>query len=234
MFQAISSPSRAELSTYPSVSRNGATSTIDPHNLVMREKYMGSLQTRWGGSQEQMLAFLNECRSAGLSAADLRVLESYIIGDRAWVHQFVEEDFDAAARDYLRSNELNPNEGCLFCAADAFTLAKEYADVVDTYSKILASDPTSAHALVRRGWAYIQLQRPNDAVADFARATELGDPAGEVALARMYLTGTSVAQDRSKGIELLQTAAAKNYMPAQNLLQAVLENIWPVNRPPQK
>ena len=40
---------------------------VNPHNYVARAAYMSAIETRWGGSQELMQAFLEECRSAQLS-----------------------------------------------------------------------------------------------------------------------------------------------------------------------
>ena len=81
---------------------------IDPKNFIAREKYMGSLQTRWGGSVEEMRSFLKECRAAGISAAHLRDLEALVVEDEAWVHRYQDGDAQAAARDYQRAARLYP------------------------------------------------------------------------------------------------------------------------------
>jgi hypothetical protein len=47
---------------------------IDPNTFVVRESYMVTLQTRWGGSLAQMKAFLHECKKAHLSAVHIREL----------------------------------------------------------------------------------------------------------------------------------------------------------------
>ena len=58
---------------------------VDPRNFVVRYKYFASLQTRWGGSLEQMLAFEKQARAAGLSDVQLRYFASMIAAERRWV-----------------------------------------------------------------------------------------------------------------------------------------------------
>jgi len=53
-----------------------------PTAISVRRAYMRSLETRWGGSLDQMLAFMEECRRAGLSAAQLASLQAIIDNER--------------------------------------------------------------------------------------------------------------------------------------------------------
>src|SRR6476620_8089178 len=55
---------------------------VDPRNFVVRYKYLASLQTRWGGSLEQMLDFEKQARAAGLSDVQLRYFASMIVAAR--------------------------------------------------------------------------------------------------------------------------------------------------------
>jgi hypothetical protein len=58
---------------------------VDPGNFVVRYKYFASLQTRWGGSLEQMLEFEKQARAAGLSDAQLRSFAAMLVAERRWV-----------------------------------------------------------------------------------------------------------------------------------------------------
>jgi hypothetical protein len=58
---------------------------VDPRNFVVRYKYFASLQTRWGGSLEQMLDFEKQARAAGLSDAQLRYFATMLVAERRWV-----------------------------------------------------------------------------------------------------------------------------------------------------
>jgi tetratricopeptide (TPR) repeat protein len=201
---------------------------VDPRTVIVREMYMVALQTKWGGGQEAMHRFLDSCREAGLSDAHLRRLESVIAEDRAWIEYFQQQNYSAAAQDYIQAYELSGGIGCLHCAADAFLAAGDFGSAIDTYSRSLSIDPEDAYALYRRGWLYMNHQRAADGVADFQRAANLGDPRGEESLARLFLTGNSVPEDRARGLELLEAAADQGYLPAQRLLVQVKENIFPL------
>jgi Domain of unknown function (DUF4034) len=58
---------------------------VDPRNFVVRYKYFASLQTRWGGSLEQMLDFEKQARAAGLSDAQLKYFATMLVAERRWV-----------------------------------------------------------------------------------------------------------------------------------------------------
>ena len=59
---------------------------LDPQALVPRRAYMTSLETRWGGSLDKMIAFLQSSRDAGLSADQLAQLQKFIDAERVWLN----------------------------------------------------------------------------------------------------------------------------------------------------
>ena len=89
-------------------------------NIIVREKYMGTLAPRWGGSVEAMHAFLEESKQAGVSAAHLQSLEGVIIEDQAHTEKDA-GDYAAAERDYRKLVALG-NENCLLCLAETLSL----------------------------------------------------------------------------------------------------------------
>jgi TPR repeat protein len=201
---------------------------IDPDNFIVREKYMGALQTRWLGSVKEMKAFLVECRKAHLSPAHLNALKALEVTDEAWVHQYRDGDLPAAVRAYGKAARLNPSTSCVPCGpisqmADVLTTEKKYSLAAKQYSRVLALNPNDAHALDGRAFAELQVSRPLEAVADFVRAGNLGDAYAQDMLGRMYLLGTSVPVDRDKAIFWLQKAASQGYAPAQELLPIALD-----------
>jgi len=61
---------------------------LDPIALLARRPYMISLETRWGGSLNEMLDFLEQSRAAGLPDGKLANLQALIDGERKWLqHQ---------------------------------------------------------------------------------------------------------------------------------------------------
>jgi uncharacterized protein len=201
---------------------------IDPQSFIVREMYMMSLSTQWGGSQEAMQGFLESSRQAGQSQAHLQALRSAIVADRAWIELFQQNDYEAAAHDYLQAFDLDGEAGCLRCAAESFLQASDYSNAIATYSRLLAIKPNDTDAMHRQGWLYVwHSGTPEAGIADFENAADLGDPQGNVDLARLYLTGKAVLYDRAHAITLLQTAATEGYAPAQGLLEQVNENLFP-------
>ena len=62
-------------------------SSLDPSSYAIRLKYMNSLQTRWGGSLEDMRNFYAECQRAGLTDAQDKELQSMLAQEQAWLAQ---------------------------------------------------------------------------------------------------------------------------------------------------
>ena len=60
---------------------------VDPRNFVVRYKYFNTLQTRWGGSLEEMLDFEQQARAAGLSEIQLGYFAKMIAVERKWLAQ---------------------------------------------------------------------------------------------------------------------------------------------------
>jgi beta-lactamase regulating signal transducer with metallopeptidase domain len=58
---------------------------IDPMAMSVRRAYMRSLQTRWGGSLNKMLAFMDETRKTGLPEDQLWTLDKLIDEERQWL-----------------------------------------------------------------------------------------------------------------------------------------------------
>jgi tetratricopeptide (TPR) repeat protein len=174
---------------------------IDPQNSIVRQAYMDSLETRWGGSVAEMRQFLDECRKAGLSPSHLQGLEAQVQEDEGWSKQYQEGDLNAAAKAYLKAAQMKPENSCKPCgpiaeAADAFFNAGNFSRAIELYSKVLADAPDSISNLDHRGFSELQVGKAQVAIVDFTRAANLGDAYAMDMLGRMFLLGTSVPQDR--------------------------------------
>jgi len=201
--------------------------SIDARSVVIREMYMVALQTAWGGSQKAMRGLLENARAAGLPESRLRILESVIVSDQAWIYNFNEHNYDAAAKAYLKSYDLNPDASCLKCAAAAFVDAKEPDRARDVYNRLLARNPSDGESMVRRGWLNINNGRPQDGLADIQHAANLRNAQGEYYLGELYLQGRVVPYDTDKGLALVRSAAAQNDVQATSMLDAISKGFWP-------
>jgi tetratricopeptide (TPR) repeat protein len=195
-----------------------ASLKVDPHNFVVRRKFIVTLETRWGGSADELASFIEESRRAGTSADHLRELESVAAENEAWVLKFRKNDQSGAADAYLRASELSPSDGCLKCAADSLMKAERFKEAAALYTTMLASDPDFLIGLSNRGYSYLRLGQVPEAIRDLERASALGDASARTTLGTVYLAGGPVPQNRDKGIEYLKQAADQGYQPAKAAL----------------
>ena len=201
---------------------------IDPKNFIIRNVFMISLQTRWGGSVEQMEAYLKECAHAGLSTEHYKALASLVIEDQGWVHQYQEGDYASAIAEYEQASKLHPTENCTPCsplsrAANLLLETKNYEDAIQQFNKILAIAPGEITARAGRGFAELQLGQVNPALVDIHYAADRSNAYAEDLLGKMYLIGTSIPKDRDKAVEWLKQAADQGYQPAIDVLPHALD-----------
>ncbi len=194
-----------------------------PKDFIAWGKFMDTLTTRWGGSPALMQKFLLRCMRAPLSADQKNELKAMVLEDEAWVHQHGDGNQNAATRKYLEAAKLAPKESCTPCgplsqAAQSLMLQKKYRRGIALYTQVLEADPNSISALDNRAFGELQIDQPKAALLDLNRAVALDDPFAEVTLAKMYLLGSSIPQDRPQAVKLLQQAAAHGYQPAIDLL----------------
>lgn len=195
---------------------------VDPMNFIVRQKYMLSLEPRWGGSMPQMRAFLEECSRANLPDARLRQLKAVIVADQADMDYFSGR-YAPAASEYREAIQLGGETPCLVCAGYAMATEKRYADAVQVYSQMLAANPADPYALSWRAYAYAELQDPR-AIADFTAAANLGSTYSQVRLGRYNLEGVPgiVPQDRAAAIAWFRKAAEAGDPEGARYLKAAL------------
>jgi tetratricopeptide (TPR) repeat protein len=192
---------------------------VDPANIIVREKYMGTLEPRWGGSVEAMHAFLEESKQAGLSAAHLHSLEGIIFEDQAHAEKEA-GDYAAAERDYRQAVALG-NEDCLQCFAEVLTQVGKFADAIPIYSKSLASNPNDADTLANRSYAYMQTGMAREGIKDLRAAAEAGSAYAQCELGRYYMEGIPgiLSPDRTAGMDWFKKSAAQGYPAGQENLE---------------
>jgi len=61
---------------------------LDRVALIARRPYLYSLQTRWGGSLNEMLDFMQESRNEGLTDSQLSVLQKVVDDEREWLRHW--------------------------------------------------------------------------------------------------------------------------------------------------
>lgn len=195
---------------------------LDPGNFIVREKYMNGLEPRWGGSVEQMYTFLEESRNAGLSAAHLQLLEGMIVEDQALTLKDA-GDYAAAERDYRKAAAMGRDE-CLPCLGDVLIQQGKLEDAIPIYSTMLASNPTDTDTLSRRAYAYMQIGKTRESLADWTAAADNGSADAQNELGALNMTGIPgiMPANPEAGVSWFRKAAAQgNPAGIQNLNTAL-------------
>jgi TPR repeat protein len=196
---------------------------IAPKTVILREKYMATLMTKWGGSTDLMRAFAEESRAAGLGAGEMARLHSLVREDEGWVHQFRGGDAGAAADSYRQSALLNPSRACQGCGPNArrariLMEQGEHAKAVDLASQVLRESPNDVEMLTVRGYSYVKLRQGSKAHADLVRVAQQGDAWAQTMVAKILLTGDLLPIDRPQAIRWLELAAKQNHAEAVEIL----------------
>jgi tetratricopeptide (TPR) repeat protein len=193
---------------------------VDPQNVIVRHNYMGSLEPRWGGSVEQMTAFLEESRNAGLSTPKLQLLEAVIITDRADGYRNA-GDYSSAEREYRRAVALGSDD-CLKCLANVLLLQNKREDAIPVLSRVVNEDPSDGDTLVLRGQTYLSLGNMSAGTADMIAAARLGNAAAENAVAIYYMAGANgITRDPETGLAWFRKCADQgNVQCAENVKRA--------------
>lgn len=105
--------------------------------------------------------------------------------NRGVLHVAVSE-YEAAARDYRRAMELQPNFGAIYVnRGNLFFMAEIYQKAIDEYTKALGMNLSLSHvAHLNRGMAYERLGKYPAAETDYRRALEIA-PEWSVATSKL-------------------------------------------------
>jgi tetratricopeptide (TPR) repeat protein len=200
-----------------------ASLRIDRDNYIVRAVYMTAIETRWGGSQAMLKAFLEDCRHTKLSDRQLDLIESVLFDDQAWIHHFVDHDYAAAEVAYRRSAALG-GDASLHNLSDVLFKQAKYADAIVPLTELLEIDPNDLDVLSNRGFAYMQSGKPQEAITDWTTAAQHGSAYAQNELGRLYMMGVPgvLTPNPKTGIELFRLSAAQGSAAgAQNLHKAL-------------
>jgi tetratricopeptide (TPR) repeat protein len=196
---------------------------IDPANFIVRAEYMTTIETRWGGNQSMMLAFLDECRHTSLTDRQMRVLESVVAENAGWTHLYVDGNYAAAEAAYRRSAALGGDRS-LANLTDAMMKQSKYQEVIEPLTEELSEKPGDPGILDNRGEAYMRTGKSREAITDWTAAAAAGSAFAQNQLGILYMTGVPgvLDPDINAGINLFRQSAAQGYMAGQQNLQQAL------------
>jgi tetratricopeptide (TPR) repeat protein len=136
---------------------------VAPESFLIRQRYMGTLETRWGGSQDAMSAFVQETEAANLPPEAMNRLRARVLVDQAWVAQH-QEEFKRAGDLYMQAYRLGGDSGCASCAGESYFDAKEYPLAIEAYTAALKVPSPSAEIYYMRGYAYLYSRHDTEAL----------------------------------------------------------------------
>jgi tetratricopeptide (TPR) repeat protein len=197
---------------------------IDSSNYIVRASYATAIETRWGGNQTMLTAFIEECGRAKLSERHMRLLESVVSDDQAWIHQFVDHDYRAAEAAYRRSGELGGDVN-LHNLSDVLFHQHKYAEAIEPLTELLDQHPGDLDVLGNRGFAYIKSGKTREGISDWQTAAKGGSAYAQNELGRLYMLGVPgiLTPDPKMGISLFRLAAAQGLSEGQLNLNRALQ-----------
>jgi hypothetical protein len=202
--------------------------SIDPNNTLLRIRYMFSLQPRWGGSIDKMLAFIGECAQQKVSATTLAELKL----------NFASESAEAVARTASPSEMLGrwgevvqlsqaageppPQRALAGYARSAWDLNRR--DEADrSLAKLEQLDVNDAWTLSQMGWIYVHEQRMAEGWAVLRKAATLNDAWSQFAVGKTLIQGCpeiNLPPDRRTGLAWMKRSADQGFAEAIAFLAA--------------
>ena len=193
---------------------------IDPDNFIVRHEFLLSLQSRWGGSVDQMRTFVRD-NELGLQADQLRRLKAEVIVEQAWVEAYRHNILAAAERLYRSALAIDPANGdANWYVLYALVKRRECEAAIAIATKLIEQpDADVAEAYARRGYCYFQLDKGVEGLTDYRQAAELGNAWAQRDLARVYWQGKYVERDVELARNWLQKSAEQGDEKAQREME---------------
>lgn len=208
-----------------------AANRIDPHNFIVRLKYMVMMQPRWLGRAGDMQAFYDRCKTDGLSASQLNILQAIMLEDDASTREnnhmedivTRDEYAKAAALAAPHPTWLGPGEyGMLVRGASRLSIQlKDYRSALNYADMGLKMDASASDLLLYRGVSNLELGHQAQAVADLRKAAALGDAWSQVYVGGLYVKGEGVPKDLDKARVLFEAAAKQGSEDGARNLEAL-------------
>jgi tetratricopeptide (TPR) repeat protein len=201
---------------------------IAPSNFVVRRSYMGTLETRWGGSTKQMNDFLIECKKANLPREQLNALEAMVDIDRAW-GGFQKDDFPAAVKGYDEALKLAGPNAALLLGYSRYVLVlqdmahlhqrlKEYAQSLRYLNEAIDAGLDTSLVYLNRGISLHNLGRKEEALQNYLKAAERGNAWAQNEIGVHYWHGIIFLRDKQEAIKWFTRSADQGFPEAQKNL----------------
>lgn len=204
---------------------------LDPRNVLLRVRYMTTLQPRWGGSHREMREFLDECARQKLPKATLARLDLVIRRDIADALS----DKATPAQRYEIWGEVRRAEQDAGAKPSVEALMRHTRAAWDLNNKDEANRGLEqlARMNVEEGWALTQMAwmyglqgRHKEGWPLLLKAAKRRNPTAQFVVGKTMYEGSAnlgVTADKKAGLGWIQRAAAQNHDGARAFLKTVNE-----------
>jgi hypothetical protein len=190
---------------------------------------MISLTPRWGGSYDEMWAFLKECQDQHLPIEYLKVLEARIYLDQAQVlccEQHQPEKglvFFRKVVALLDGIDIQDRLDALKGIVDNRDKSQSLVTMASEIEAILRISPEDTRFLGYRGWVRFQQGRFHEGLKDYATAAELGDAYSQLQFGKQLYYGMppTVAPNREQALFWIKKAAGQGNEAARQFIAEV-------------
>lgn len=160
----------------------------EPLTSNVRLAYLAALRPEWGGSVEEMEAFLGETKRKYPQLRKLDLMESSVAGakSRAAVRA---GDIAGAVRESERAVQLAKNETTLRDRAWAHFRAKNYDQAIADANEAMKHEDCHPCALAIRGMAYVRSGRHEEGLEDLHKSAAEGNHTAQAELGMAHMSG---------------------------------------------
>ncbi|MBH0184337.1 MAG: DUF4034 domain-containing protein [Nitrospira sp.] len=202
---------------------------IDPNNYEVRREYMITLTPRWGGSHDEMWAFLKECQDQHLPIEYLKVLEARIYLDQA--QEWCCERHQPEKGLVLYRKVVNLLDGinikerldALKGIVDNRDKSQSLVTVAPEIEAIIQISPDDSRILGYRGWVRFQQGRFQEGLKDYETAAELGDAYSQLQFGRQLYYGMppNIAPNREQALIWVKKAVSQGNKAAKQFMAEI-------------
>lgn len=192
-----------------------AGTSLDPNASLVRIRYMITLQPRWGGSLEEMRAYVAECELEHVAPQTLAALKLnlaievvYVESRRAAPERRIELFSEVLSEAQAAGS--GPPPMALAGLARADWDLNRHAEADQLLAQIDPSQVDDAWTLSQVAYVLVKEQRMREAWTIVQKAARLGDAWSQVAVGKTLINGCpdiNLAPDRAAGLRWLRAAA---------------------------
>lgn len=184
-----------------------------PETLQVRIRYIRASSPKWGGSEAQLAAIVDEARS--LQPEDRRYIE-YLVTQELAATMELRGNPKKAVELYRRSIPMCPGlDRSLEQLMDLQRRTRDFEGLVATSTEYIDRYPRGGWGLETRGWARHELKRYPEAAADYEKATQVGWGPAFLRLGWYYERGVAGRLDPRKAIDLYLIAESHGIAEAR-------------------